>query len=255
MHLPQNTKAASAITGALYKSSWFVITPLLRVLFHAKVEGVEHVPKRGAAILASNHLSFLDHFLLGSVVQRKIHYISKVQHFDYPVRRFLFSSWGVIPLRRGEGDSEAFDRSLDVLNQGKLFAIYPEGTRSLDGKLHKGHTGVARLAVRSGAAVVPAAMIGTFEAMPKGRSVPKLSPCAVKFGRPLRFEEFEGRGDDRIALREITDRIMRAIRDLSGQDYVDEYQYNPEVKTHARPPSRGTGNGGQAAERKKTRSA
>ena len=217
-----------------YKASWAVIAPLTRVLFNLKIEGARNLPKRGPAILASNHLSFLDHFLLGAAVPRQIFFISKSQHFDYPIRKYLVSSWGVIPLRRGEGDQEAFERSVEALKAGNLFAIYPEGTRSLDGKLHKGHTGVARLALLSGAPVVPVAMMGTFEAMPKGQNVPKRVACGVRFGKAFHFENERERAKERENLRAITDRVMFAIRDLSGQEYVNEYQYNPEVKTHAK---------------------
>jgi 1-acyl-sn-glycerol-3-phosphate acyltransferase len=184
--------------------------------------------------LASNHLSFLDHFILGATTRRQIFYISKAQHFDKPVRRFFFTRWGVIPLQRGEGDKEAFQRSVDVLKAGHLYAIYPEGTRSLDGKLHKGHTGVARLHLLTGAPVIPVAMKGTFAALPKGKSVPKLKKCGVTYGKPLDFTKFKDQVDDRATLKRITHEIMMAIRDISGQEYVDEYQYNPEVKSHAR---------------------
>lgn len=239
-----------------YRASWSAVTPVVRVLFQMKVEGARNVPKKGAAILASNHLSFLDHVVLGASVPRQIHFISKDQHFQYPIRKFLFSSWGVIPLRRGEGDQEAFERSLHVLRAGKLFAIYPEGTRSLDGKLHKGHTGVARLALLSGAPVVPVAMMGTFEAFPKGAKVPKLRPCGARFGRLLTFESHAGGADDRAALRKITDTVMRAIRELSGQQYVDEYQFNPEIKAHAAAArARGVDGPDGVAKRKKQKAA
>lgn len=214
-----------------YQASWWTVAPGVRLAFRTRFEGREHVPKTGPAILASNHLSFLDHLILGASTRRQIYYISKMQHFDYPVRRFLFRRWGVIPLRRGEGDAVAFERSLEVLGRGDLFAIYPEGTRSLDGRLHKGHTGVARLHLLSGAPVVPVAMWGTFEAMPKGKRVPKFVKCGARFGAPLSFLKPEKDVEDRATLRRITDAIMHAIRDLSGQAYVDEYQFNPEVKT------------------------
>lgn len=217
-----------------YQASWWVTAPLLKALFRTKFTGKRNIPKKGPAILASNHLSFLDHFVLGVGTRRQIFYISKAQHFDKPVRRFLFTKWGVIPLKRGEGDKEAFERSIDVLKEGQLYAIYPEGTRSLDGKLHKGHTGVARLALLTGAPVIPVAMWGTFEALPKGRSTPKLVKCGAKFGKPMTFPEGREKADDRATLRRITNEIMHAIRDLSGQEYVDEYQFNPEVKSHAR---------------------
>lgn len=233
-----------------YTVSWFAITPWLRVLFRARYEGVENVPRKGPVILASNHLSFLDHFILGVGVRRQISFISKSQHFDAPVRRWLFSSWGVIPLRRGAGDQEAFDRSVDALSAGKLFAIYPEGTRSLDGKLHKGHTGVARLHLLTHAPVVPVAMWGTYQAMPKGRTVPKLVPCGAKFGKPMRFKVPSGQETNRDQLRRITNEVMFAIRDLSGQDYVDEYQYNPEIKTHAETDAKQGVDGGREERRR-----
>lgn len=232
-----------------YEVSWVVVSPLIRSLWRVNVEGREHVPKKGAAIFASNHLSVLDHFVLGSTIRRPIHYISKAQHFDFPVRRFLFRRWGVIPLKRGEGDRQAFDASLQVLAEGNLFGIYPEGTRSLDGKLHRGHTGVARLHLQSGAPIIPVAMLGTFEAMPKGKRLPNFHKCGVRFGPALDFSEFRDRAEDRSFLRKITDEVMAAIAQQSGQEYVDEYQFNPEVKTQ------GNQNGGTAVAGEERQSA
>jgi 1-acyl-sn-glycerol-3-phosphate acyltransferase len=220
--------------AVFYNASWSVLAPTLRTLFRVKFQGRRNIPKKGPAILASNHLSFLDHAMVALGTPRQIFFISKNQHFQSPLRRYVFSSWGVIPLKRGEGDKEAFEEAVKALQRGKLFCIYPEGTRSLDGKLHKGHTGVARLAAITKAPVVPAAMIGTFEAMPKGVAKPKLLPITVKYGKPLDFSAYHGRENDRDAMREVTDKIMRAIAALSGQEYVDEYQFNPEVKTHAK---------------------
>lgn len=215
-----------------YNVSWAIIAPVLKTMFRAKFEGKRYLPRKGPAILASNHLSFLDHAIVALATSRQIHFISKNQHFHYPLRRFLFERWGVIPLRRGESDQQAFQRSVDVIREGNLFCIYPEGTRSRDGNLHRGHTGVARLAAITGAPVVPVAMWGTYEAMPKGRSVPKLVPCGAKFGPPLEFSAYRGREQDRDAMRKVTGEIMHAIQGLSGQTYVDEYQTNPEVRTH-----------------------
>jgi 1-acyl-sn-glycerol-3-phosphate acyltransferase len=225
-----------------YRASWLVVSPTMRTLFRLRVKGrKQNVPKHGPAILASNHLSFLDHFLLGAAVPRQIFYISKAQHFDRPIRAFLFRKWGVIPLQRGEGDNEAFERSLEVIERGDLYCIYPEGTRSLDGKLHKGHTGVARMAFLTGAPVVPVGMRGTFEALPKGRSMPKLVKCQVVFGAPIVFPKDPAKANDRAACRTATERVMRAIQELTGQEYVQEYQFNPEVKTHGK--AREAGNG------------
>lgn len=220
------------MAAMLYRASWWVVAPTVRTLFRLRVEGRPNVPQTGPAILASNHLSFLDHFLVGAALRRQLFFISKIEHFERPIRRFFFRQWGVIPLRRGASDQEAFQRSVEVLRRGDLFCIYPEGTRSLDGKLHRGHTGVARLHLLTGAPIVPVAMLGTFEALPKGTGMPRFVKCGVKFGEPLRFPRDRGREADRDALRRITDAVMRSIGDLSGQEYVDEYQYNPEVKSH-----------------------
>jgi 1-acyl-sn-glycerol-3-phosphate acyltransferase len=219
-------------------------------LWRIHATGLHHVPEHGAAILASNHLSYSDHYFLPAVVPRQIYFISKAQHFDVPVQRWLFEQWGVIPLRRGEGDNEAMERSLRLLHEGKLFGIYPEGTRSTDGKLHKGRTGVARLALQARVPVVPVGMIGTDKVLPKGKNVPKLHKVTIHVGAPLLFTEFYGMEGDRKVTREVTDRIMRAIRDLSGQEYVDEYVQNPEYQ-----PPEGKGEGaGKGKERGKPKS-
>lgn len=217
-----------------YEAAWVTITPFLKLGFRVDVDGAENIPDDGAAILASNHLSFLDHMLLPLATRRQIYFISKIEHFEKKFRGWFFRKIGVIPLKRGEGDEQAFERALETIRSGNLFAIYPEGTRSRDGKLHRGHTGVARLAFLTGAPVVPAAMLGTYEAMPKGESVPKLTKCGVKLGTPIPFPHDEEKANDRQALREATDGIMQSIADLSGQEYVNEYQYNPKVPTHRR---------------------
>ncbi|HUR68358.1 MAG TPA: lysophospholipid acyltransferase family protein [Candidatus Thermoplasmatota archaeon] len=213
-----------------YKASQYTIAPLLRGIWRVHATGLHHIPKTGGAILASNHLSYSDHYFLPSVVPRQIFFISKAQHFDVPVQRWLFEQWGVIPLKRGEGDNEAFTRSLQILSEGKLFGIYPEGTRSTDGKLHKGRTGVARLALMAKVPVIPVGMIGTDQVLPKGSNIPKLKKVQVNLGAPIYLEPYYGMENDRKACRDITDRIMHAIRDLSGQDYVDAYQTNPEYR-------------------------
>lgn len=213
-----------------YKFSYHTIGPVLRGLWRIHATGVHHVPERGGAILASNHLSYTDHYFLPSVVPRQIFFISKAQHFDVPVQRWLFEKWGVIPLKRGEGDNEAMQRSLEILAEGKLFGIYPEGTRSTDGKLHKGRTGVARLALMAKVPVIPVGMIGTDQVLPKGKSMPKLRKVSIHVGAPMHFDEFYGMENDRKVTRDMTDRIMHAIAELSGQEYVHEYMQNPEYQ-------------------------
>ena len=211
-----------------YRVSYWTIGATIRALWRVRAVGRENVPLEGPVILASNHLSFLDHFVTGAVVKRQLFFISKVQHFESKVKSFFFKRWGVIPLARGSGDKAAFDASVEVLRRGDAFIIYPEGTRSLDGKLHKGHTGVARLALLTGAPVVPVACLGTFENLPKGKSFPKFGKVEVRFGKPLDFSRFQGKEEDKETLRRITDTVMQEIRALSGQEYVHEYQYNPE---------------------------
>lgn len=208
--------------------------PILRVAFRIKVQGRKHVPKKGAAILASNHLSALDHVVLPAVTRRSIKNISKAEHFRKPVKRFFMHHWGVIPIKRGSGDRGALETAKEVIRDGHLFCIYPEGTRSLDGKLHRGHTGVARLALELHVPVIPVAMVGTFEAYPKGGKLKLFRRTAAIVGEPLDLSEYWDRHDDRAVCRRVTDQVMHAIADLSGQEYVDAYQYNPEVPAHAK---------------------
>ena len=210
--------------------------PILRAAFRTSRSGMKNIPKRGAAILASNHLSALDHVVLPSLTHRTIISVSKVEHFQAgPIKRFFFHGWGIIPIERGRGDNAALDAARDVLKAGRLLCIYPEGTRSRDGKLHKGHTGVARLAIEMQVPVIPVAMIGTFEAYPKGGKLKFFKPTRAVAGEPMRFPEYKGRENDRDACREVTDKVMRAIQALSGQEFVNEYQVNPQVPGHDRP--------------------
>lgn len=211
-----------------YRASHVVLAPLFRGIWRVEYSGLEHVPAEGAAILASNHLSFMDHFFLPSGFKRPLYFISKVEHFHDPLKRVLFHAWNVIPLERGKGDAEAVERAKQVLRDGNLFCIYPEGTRSIDRKLHKGRTGVARLALETRVPVIPVAMVDTDLVLPKGKTVPTFHKAAVRIGRPIEVRGFHGMHEDRKACREVTDRIMHAIRDLSGQEYVDEYTMNPE---------------------------
>jgi len=208
----------------------------VRPAFRVKVVGRKNIPKKGAAILASNHLSALDHVVLPMATRRTIINISKAEHFSKPVKAWFFRQWGIIKLERGKGDTAALEAAKKALREGNLFCIYPEGTRSRDGKLHKGHTGVARLALEMRVPVIPCAMIGTFEAKPKGAKTKWFSKTAAVIGEPLDFSAHWGEQDDKEVCREVTDEIMRAIQRLSGQEYVDEYQHNPDVPTHAKVP-------------------
>nr|WP_203721384.1 lysophospholipid acyltransferase family protein [Streptomyces coelicoflavus] len=207
-----------------------MLGPLLRVAFRPRIEGLDHVPGSGAAIVAGNHLSFADHFLMPAVLRRRITFLAKAEYFTGPglkgrLTAFFFRSAGQIPVDRSgkEAGQAAIREGLGVLGRGELLGIYPEGTRSHDGRLYKGKVGVAVMALRAGVPVVPCAMIGTFEAQPPGRKIPKLHPVVIRFGEPLDFCRYAGMEGEKAVLRAVTDEIVYAILSLSGQEYVDRY--------------------------------
>ncbi|MDQ1373073.1 MAG: 1-acyl-sn-glycerol-3-phosphate acyltransferase [Actinomycetota bacterium] len=203
-----------------------ILTPILRFLFRIRVEGIEHVPKQGRAILAGNHISFSDSIFLPLVLRRRVTFVAKAEYFDDPKTAWFFRAVGQIPIKRGGGSASqrALDSAGEVLEGEGLFGIYPEGTRSPDGRLYKGHTGVARLALQTGAPVIAVAMVGTREAQPIGQVRPNFfMPITVRFSKPLTFERYANRADDPLVLRQITDEIMFELRELSGQEYVNTY--------------------------------
>jgi 1-acyl-sn-glycerol-3-phosphate acyltransferase len=215
-----------------------ILAPLLRLVFRPWVEGTEHVPKDGPAILAGNHLSFADHFFGALPLPRKVISLGKAEYFTgrglkgMLVRAF-FTGVGTVPLDRsgGKASEAALRTGLRILREGHILGIYPEGTRSPDGRLYKGKTGVARLALESRAPVIPWAMINTFEMMPTGRPIPKLGiRPGVKYGKPLDFSRYYGMEEDRLVLRAVTDEIMYALMELSGQEYVDKYAASAKVE-------------------------
>lgn len=210
-----------------YEFSQFLVGPFLKILFQLDTEGLENIPEKGPAIIASNHTSSLDHYLLPAVVKRRITFIAKKELFENRILGFLLKKWGQIPINRGTGDRGALDLATEVLENGELFGIYPEGTRTRDGKLHKGHTGVARLAVSSGAPVVPIAMVGTYDILPRGKIVPKLSVAKIRIGEPMYFSDHTPSTADREIYVGITDQIMKQIGKLSGQTVDGEiYRYD-----------------------------
>lgn len=203
-----------------------ILTPILRFLYRVRVEGAEHVPASGPVILASNHISFSDSIFLPLILRRRITFVAKAEYFEDPKTAWFFRAVGQIPIKRGGGPASqrALESAQEVLESGGVFGIYPEGTRSPDGRLYKGHTGVARLALRTKAPVVAVAMIGTREAQPIGQVVPRFfMPITIKFSKPMRFERYADRADDPLTLRSITDEIMFELRELSGQEYVNQY--------------------------------
>ncbi len=209
---------------------WIALGPVLRVLFRPEVEGLEHVPEHGPAILASNHLSFADWVFMPLTLHRKVTFVAKAEYFTTPglkgwFQKKFFSGAGQVPIdRSGANAAEgAMKSAKKILAQGNLFGIYPEGTRSHDGKLYRGKTGVARLALETGAPVVPCAVVGTDVVAPPGQTFGKFTRPIVRFGKPLDFSRYEGMENDRYILRSITDEIMYEIMRLSGQEYVDMY--------------------------------
>lgn len=212
-----------------YEASKKILSPLLHGYFDIEIEGIDNVPVDGPAILAANHLSFLDSFFIPLVVDRRVTYVAKAEYFDHWYTRIFFKGWGQIPIQRegGEASANALHAALQVLKRGEMFGIYPEGTRSPDGKLHRGHTGVARLAIESGAPVIPVGVAGTREILPKGRKFPRKGTVNIRFGNRLRFTDRDLGKPNRLLLRSITDEIMFEICSLSGQEYDDSYAYRP----------------------------
>ena len=207
-----------------------ILGPILRLLFRPWVEGSENIPETGAAIFASNHLSFSDSIFLPLCVPRRMTFLAKSDYFTGEgikgrLTAAFFKGVGQLPVDRSGGRaSEAALRSgLKVLRRGELLGLYPEGTRSPDGRLYKGKTGVARMALEAGVPVIPVAMIDTDKAQPTGKKIPKLIRVGVRIGEPLDFSRYEGMEGDRFVLRSITDEIMYAMMELSGQEYVDMY--------------------------------
>jgi len=211
--------------GRFYPVARALLAPVFKALWKVKVTGREHVPD-GGAIMCPNHVSVLDSFFLPVVLARRITFVGKAEYMDDWKTKFLFPALGMIPIERGGGSASqrALDTAARVLERGELFGIYPEGTRSRDGVLHKGHTGPARLALRTGCPLVPVGFRGTREVMPADRRLPKVFlPVEVRIGRPIAVERYRQRPDERLALRQLIDEVMFEIRDLSGQDYVDVY--------------------------------
>ncbi len=207
-----------------------VLGPLLRAVFRPWVQGLENVPTSGPAILVSNHLSFSDSFFLPLVVPRRITFLAKADYFTGRgvkgrLTAGFFRSAGQVPVDRsgaGAGDA-ALRTGLRVLSGGDLLGIYPEGTRSPDGRLYRGKTGVARMALEGHVPVVPVAMVDTDKVQPIGQKVPNIARVGIKVGAPLDFSRYEGMESDRLVLRSITDEIMYELMKLSGQEYVDVY--------------------------------
>ena len=209
---------------------WVALGPALRIVFRPRADGVDNVPADGPAILASNHLSYADWLFMPLTLTRRVTFVAKAEYFTTPgikgwFQKKFFSGAGQVPIdRSGANAAEgAMTSAKKILDSGELFGIYPEGTRSHDGKLYRGKTGVARLALETGAPVVPCAVVGTDVVAPSGKVFGQWTRPSVRFGPPLDFSRYEGMENDRYILRSITDEIMYEIMRLSQQEYVDMY--------------------------------
>ncbi|MGM0722942.1 MAG: lysophospholipid acyltransferase family protein [Actinomycetota bacterium] len=213
----------------------YVLAPLVRLVWRPRVRGADRIPATGPVILAANHRAAVDTAFIPLVAPRKVAFLGKAEYFTgRGLRGRLMAAFlgalGYIPVDRSNARAglAALAAGREVLERGGAFGIYPEGTRSLDGKLHRGHTGVASLALSTGAVVVPVGLIGTERVQPVGRLIPRLARVEIRFGRPLEFSRYEGLEGAPAIRRAVTDEIMDAIADLSGQIYVDSYHRRPD---------------------------
>jgi len=209
---------------------YVVLGPVLKVVFRPEASGTENVPVEGPVIIASNHLSYSDWLFMPLVVPRRVTFVAKAEYFTSPgikgwFQKTFFSGTGQVPIDRtgGHASEGAIKTQLRLLSKGEVCGIYPEGTRSPDGRLYRGRTGVARLALESGVQVVPVAVTGTNVVAPPGKVFGRYTRPKVRFGKPLDFSRYEGMADDRYILRAVTDESMYEIMRLSGQEYVDTY--------------------------------
>jgi 1-acyl-sn-glycerol-3-phosphate acyltransferase len=207
-----------------------VLGPLLKVLFRPWIRGVENVPSEGAVILASNHLSFSDSIFLPLMLRRPVVFLAKSEYFTGKgikgtLNRWFFKGTGQLPIDRsgGKASEAALNTGLQVLSQGQVLGIYPEGTRSPDGRLFRGRTGIARMVLEAKVPVLPVAMIDTEKVQPIGKRLPRIRRIGVVVGAPLDFSRFSGMEGDRLVLRAVTDEIIYELMKLSGQEYIDVY--------------------------------
>jgi 1-acyl-sn-glycerol-3-phosphate acyltransferase len=213
---------------------WFLkfvaVGPVAKLVFRPQPEGTENVPAEGAAILASNHLSAADWIFMPLMLRRRVTFLAKREYFTGTgikgwAQRVFFAGSGQVPIDRTNASAaeNAIQTGIRMLREGRLLGIYPEGTRSPDGRLYRGRTGIARLTLMTGAPVVPFAMIGTDKLQPGGRGIPRPGKVTVRFGEAMEFSRYDGMDRDRYVLRAVTDSVMAEVMRLSGQEYVDMY--------------------------------
>ncbi|MET9798789.1 lysophospholipid acyltransferase family protein [Nocardiopsis alba] len=226
---------------SLYGAAKAVVTPATRVVWPQRVEGREHIPASGPVILAANHLSVIDPLFIGVACPRQVRFIAKRELFDESTwtKRLLARGLRALgPLsvdrRPGQSAQEAMDNSLGVLESGEVFGIFPEGTRSPDGRLYRGQTGLAWLALTTGAPVVPVALAGTGRILPPGRKMPSFNRVGVRFGEPVDLSPWKGQAGRARPRREATDAIMDAIAKLSGQERVPRFAASVKAELEQR---------------------
>jgi 1-acyl-sn-glycerol-3-phosphate acyltransferase len=214
--------------GWLQPSMKRVLRPLFRRMWKIEITGAEHIPTSGPALIAPNHIAFIDSILMVTLIEREILGVGKAEYMDSWKTRHILPGVGMLPLDRsgGSASQDALDQARASLEAGKLFAVFPEGTRSRDGYLHRGHTGVARLALETGSPIVPVGIRGTDSIQPVDKLIPKLGVRAeIRFGPPITIDQYRNSPVERgQLLRQITDQVMHQIGELSGQTYVDSYQ-------------------------------
>lgn len=221
---------------------WFLkyvlLGPLLKAVFRPWVVGVENVPKEGAAILASNHVSFFDSIFLPLMLDRHVAFLAKSEYFTGRglmgwLSKMFFLGTGQIPIDRsgGKASEDSLNTGLRVLASGELLGIYPEGTRSPDHRMYRGRTGLARMLLEARVPVIPVAMIGTQDLMPTGARLPRIRRVGIVIGKPLDFTRFSGLEGDRYVLRAVTDEIQYELWRISGQEYVDVYASSVKATT------------------------
>jgi 1-acyl-sn-glycerol-3-phosphate acyltransferase len=202
------------------------IRPIANLLWTIERSGFDRLPTEGPAILCPNHISFIDSVFLMLSLPRNISFVGKAEYMDSWKTKYVFPAMGMIPIDRSGGDKSrgALDIAQKVLERGELFGIYPEGTRSRDGRLYKGRTGAARLSMATGAPIYPVGIVGTDKVQPVNAKLPKLrTSCSITIGRPIRPERYVGRGPEHLAWRSMIDEVMYEIREMTGQVYVNAY--------------------------------
>src|SRR5262245_7529161 len=223
-------KREARVTVLYYLMKPVFLGPVLRLFFRPDIEGAENIPDKGGALLASNHLAVADSFFLPLMLSRRVTFPAKLEYFTQTgvkgrFKKWFFTGMGQIPIDRSGGAAAqaALDTGIRLLREGHLLGIYPEGTRSPDGRRYKGKTGLARMVLEAKVQVVPVAMFGTDKANPIGSKMWRPHKIRIKIGKPLDFSRYEGLAGDRFVERSITDEIMYALMELSGQEYVDIY--------------------------------